>query len=131
MPKKKKISDSRLSGLWSKAVKIKYKRCPITGETDNLESHHAVPKGWQNRFPIRWEIRNGIPLRPDIHRRVTDGDLEIQRQLTDYLERRGDLEYLMSIRNMVKHDYLKHIKMTEDEYRYHTMKTLKEIVDNG
>lgn len=130
MAKKKKISDSRLSNLWSKAVKIKYGRCPITGETDDLQAHHIVPKGRQNRFALRWCLRNGVPLSHEAHRRLHDGDMYVQERLLEYVHERGDFEYLMSIKNMLKFDYLKSIKMSEDEYRYNLLVTLKEIVDN-
>lgn len=127
----KRISDSRLNNLWSKAAKVKYGRCAITGDSENLQSHHIIPKGRQNRFSIRWDIRNAALLRHDVHRRLHDGDLEVQEKLLEYVHERGDFEYLMEIKNMLKHDYLKYIKMTEDEYRYYLLKTLKEIVDKG
>ena len=130
--KKKKVSDARLSNLWSAAVKAKYKRCPITGATDGLQSHHIVAKGRQNRFCLRWDIANGVPLRPDVHRLFHDGDIDVQEKLIAYVTERGDRDYLMRLKNMLKREFLSvHVGMSEDEYRYNTMLELKKIIDES
>ena len=130
--KKKKVSDSMLSRLWSVAVKAKYKRCPVTGATEDLQSHHIVAKGRQNRFCLRWDIRNGVPLHPDVHRRLHDGDMDVQEKLIEYVTERGDKDYLMRLKNMMKHEFLSvHLGMSEDEYRLKTMAELKKIIDES
>jgi len=124
----RRISDSRLSRLWSHAVKVKYGRCPITGQTDGLQSHHIIPKGRQNRFCIRWNIRNGVPLSDAAHRMLHDGDIDVQKKLIEYVEDRGDKDYLMEIKNMLKHEFLQHIGMCESEYRKMLLDELKQII---
>lgn len=124
----KKISDSRLASLWSRAVIAKYKRCPITGAVDGLQAHHVIPKGRQRRFALRWDIRNGCPLSADAHRRLHDGDLSVIRKVIDYIERRGDLEYLQALKYKLKPDYLREIGLTEDEYRANIKKELEEAI---
>jgi len=126
--KKHSVSDSALSKLWSRAVKVKYRRCPITGMGEPLESHHIVAKGRQNRFALRWDIRNGVPLHPSAHRAIHDGDLDSQRKLIDYVSDRGDKDYLMSIKHMLKQDYLRSLGLTEDEYRVKVKEELESII---
>ena len=130
--KKKKVSDSMLSRLWSVAVKAKYKRCPVTGATEDLQSHHIVAKGRQNRFCLRWDIRNGVPLHTDAHRRLHDGDMDVQEKLIEYVTERGDRDYLMRLKYMMKHEFLTvHLGISEDEYRLKTMAELKRIIDES
>jgi hypothetical protein len=124
-------SDSRLSTLWSRAVIAKYKRCPVTGRTEGLQSHHVIPKGRQNRFSIRWNLRNGCPLAPEAHRALHDGDPVTVRKVLDYIERRGDLEYLSAIKNMMKHDFLSSIAMDEDEYRQSLKMEFEDEINRG
>lgn len=126
MAKKKSVSDSRLTQLWSKAVRARDKRCPITGETENLQAHHIIHKGRQRRFALRWDIRNGVALSHSAHRELHDGNLEIQRRIIQYVEDRGDLEYLESRRHLFKHDLLLSIGMSENEYRNHIKKELEK-----
>ena len=127
----KKPSDNKLKRLWSRAVIAKYKYCPITGERDNLQAHHIVPKGRQNRFALRWDIRNGVPLHPTAHRKIHDGDLVTQRKLLEYIDARGDTEYLMRMKSVLKHEFLnRHMQMTEDEYRQSTSKILEGIIND-
>ena len=128
MKKKHKISDSKLSTLWSHAVKAKYKRCPITGQVRPLESHHIVAKGRQNRFALRWDIRNGVPLHPTAHRAIHDGDLDAQRKLIDYVTHRGDKDYLMELKHKLKPDFLRDIGLTEEEYRAKIKAELEEAI---
>jgi len=126
---KKAVADSTLSKLWSRAVVAYYGSCPITGRSDGLHAHHIVGKGRQNRFSLRWDIRNGIPLAPEVHRAYHDGDLKIEKQILDYVEMRGDIEYLMSLKYMLKHEFLLHIGKTEDEYRLYLKKYLSSLIE--
>jgi len=119
------ISDSRLSTLWSKAVIAKYKHCPVTGRVDGLQAHHVIPKGRQNRFAIRWNLRNGCPLAPEAHRALHDGDPVVIRKVLDYVDRRGDLEYLSELKHVMKHEFLHGLGISEDEYRAAVKKELE------
>ena len=113
----KKITDSRLARLWSQAVVAKYGRCPITGMTDDLQAHHIIPKGRQNRFALRWDIRNGVPLHPTAHRALHDGDLTVIKKVMDYVADRGDMDYLMGLKYKLKDEYLKELGVSEDEFK--------------
>lgn len=129
MPKKKhSVSDNKLNTLWSKAVKAKYRRCPITGRCFDLQAHHIIAKGRQRRFPLRWDIRNGVPLSPDAHRALHDGDLVINQRLLAYVEERGDIEHLQRIKNLLKPDFLRGLGLTEDEYRLKLKAELIKII---
>jgi hypothetical protein len=132
MPKKKhSVSDNKLSTLWAKAVKAKYKRCPVSRRCFDLQAHHIIAKGRQRRFALRWDIRNGVPLSPDIHRGLHDGDLYINKAVLEYVERRGDLEHLQLAKNLLKQDFLKELGLTEDEYRLKLKAELIEIICEG
>lgn len=123
----KKITDSRLSTLWSRAVIAKYKRCPITGRTEGLQAHHVIPKGRQNRFALRWEIRNGCPLAPEAHRALHDGEPSVIRAVYDYMEERGDLEYITGLKHKLKDEFLADRGQTQEEYR----KEVKEGLESA
>lgn len=125
---KKSVSDSTLNRLWSKAVIAKYKRCPVSGDIDDLQAHHIVHKGRQNRFAIRWDIRNGVPLSPGVHRALHDSDIKVQKQILEYVEERGDIDYLIGLKHMLKHDFLAQLGMTENEYRIYVKNELTEII---
>jgi hypothetical protein len=125
---KKAVPDSTLSKLWSRAVVAYYGSCPITGRSDFLHAHHIVGKGRQNRFSSRWDIRNGVPLSPEAHRAYHDGDLTVSKKLLEYVESRGDVEHLMRLKNMLKHEFLLSIGKTEDEYRLYLKKYLTSLI---
>lgn len=125
---KKSISDTRLNTLWSDAVKALYKCDPLSGDVNNLHAHHVIGKGRQNRFSIRWDIRNGVPLSPENHRKLHDMDLKVTRALIDHIEKRGDLEYLQSLKNKLKHEFLKDLGLSENQYRMMVALNLKRII---
>jgi hypothetical protein len=130
--KRHKISDSRLTTLWSKAVKAKYKSCPITGYRDSLEAHHIIPNGRQKRFALRWDIRNGVPLSSEAHRLLHDGDLSVIKKLLAYVDERGDTEHLMYLKHMLKNEFLSiHLGLSEDEYRKKVKEELEEIINES
>ena len=126
----KKITSSRLNNLWSKAVKAKYRRCPFTGSTEDLQAHHIIPKGRQNRFALRWDIRNGVPLSAQAHRSIHDGDMDAQKKLIAYVEERGDKDYLMSLKHKLKYDFLKDLGLTEEEYKLMVKEQLETILED-
>ena len=128
MAKKKSVADSTLTSLWSKAVRARDKRCPITGATEELQSHHIINKGRQRRFALRWDIRNGLALSHWAHRELHDGNLEINERIVDYVRQRGDLEYLEERRHLFKHDLLLELGMSENEYRKYIKKELQKYV---
>lgn len=129
MPKKKhSVSDNKLNTLWSKAVKAKYHRCPITHRCFDLQAHHIIAKGRQRRFALRWDIRNGVPLSPDAHRALHDGDLVVNQRLLAYVEERGDIEHLQRVKNLLKPDFLRGLGLTEDEYRLKLKDELIKII---
>lgn len=129
MAKKKSVSDSRLTQLWSKAVRARDKRCPITGETENLQAHHIIHKGRQRRFALRWDIRNGVALSHTAHRELHDGNLDITERIIDYVRQRGDMEYLEARRHMFKHNLLLSLGMSENEYRKYIKKELEATIN--
>ena len=121
-------SNNRLGTLWSKAVKVKYKRCPLSGTTDDLQAHHIIAKGRQRRFSLRWDVRNGVPLSAAAHRAIHDGDLVANKKLLAYVAERGDEDYLQGLKNLLKPDFLKGKGLTEDEYRVKVAEELQEII---
>ena len=129
MSKKKSVSDSRLTTLWSRAVRARDGRCPITGETENLQAHHIINKGRQRRFALRWDIRNGIALSHYAHSELHNGNLEITERIIEHVRERGDLEYLEERRNMYKHELLLSMGMSENEYRNYIKKELENELD--
>lgn len=129
MAKKKSVSDATLTRLWSKAVRARDKRCPITGATEDLQAHHIIHKGRQRRFALRWDIRNGVALSQWAHRELHDGNLDITEQVIDYVRDRGDFEYLEERRNLYKHDLLLEMGMSENEYRKYIKKELEHELD--
>ena len=132
MPKKKhSVSDNKLNTLWSKAVKIKYHRCPISRRNYDLQAHHIIAKGRQRRFALRWDIRNGVPLSPEVHRALHDGDLTVNKAILDYVEQRGDFDHLQRSKNLLKVDFLRELGLTEDEYRLKLKSELIEIISEG
>lgn len=124
---RKSVSDSTLNKLWSKAVAIKYPFDPITGQ-EGTDSHHVIPKGRQNRFAIRWEIRNGVRLTSATHRKYHNNDLEVMKGLLNHIEQRGDTEYLLELKNKLKPDFLKELGLIENEYRLKLKKELTAII---
>jgi hypothetical protein len=122
-------SNNRLNDLWSKAVKARYKRCPLSGAVDDLQAHHIIAKGRQRRFSLRWDIRNGVPLSAQAHRAIHDGDLVANKRLLSYVEERGDEDYLQGLKNLLKPDFLKKKGLTEDEYRCKMAEELKAIIE--
>lgn len=131
MSKKKSVSDSRLTQLWSKAVRARDKRCPITGESEGLQAHHIIHKGRQRRFALRWDIRNGVALSHTAHRELHDGNLDITERIIDYVRNRGDMEYLEERRHMFKHDLLLSLGMSENEYRNYIKKELEKWINQN
>jgi hypothetical protein len=131
MGRKKAVADATLTRLWAKAVIAKYKRCPITGERARLQAHHIIYKGRQNRYAVRWDLRNGICLSPEAHRALHDGDIDTQKRLIEYVEERGDKEYLMRQKNKMKPDFLRELGLTDDEYRRKIKAELEEVIKDG
>lgn len=123
------IKDSTLNRLWSRAVKAKYGRCPVTGQTDGLEAHHVVLKGRNNRYALRWDIRNGVPLHATAHRALHDGDLTVLKTVLEHIKDRGDTDYLMSLKNVMKPDFLKELGLTDAEFREAKKKELQGLID--
>jgi len=128
MGKRKSVADATLTRLWAKAVIAKYKACPITGERERLQAHHIIYKGRQNRYAIRFDLRNGVPLSPEAHRALHDGDIDTQKKLIEYVEQRGDKEYLMRQKNKLKPDFLSELGLTDDEYRHKVKIELQEVI---
>jgi hypothetical protein len=129
MSKKKSVSDTTLTRLWSKAVRARDGRCPITGAYEDLQAHHVIHKGRQRRFALRWDVRNGVALSHTAHRELHDGNLQIIEKIIEYVRNRGDLEYLEERRSMYKHELLLSLGMSENEYRIHLKNELEELID--
>ena len=128
---KHSVSDNRLNTLWSRAVKAKYHRCPISNRNYDLQAHHIIAKGRQRRFALRWDIRNGVPLSPEAHRALHDGDLTVNKLLLEYVEQRGDFRHLQRTKNLLKPDFLGELGLTEDEYRLKLQHELIAIIEGG
>ena len=131
---KKSVSDSRLMALWRKAVLITWdyydplwpllhpgeKYQDKTGES--LQCHHFIPR---KHFCTRWDVKNGIPLTAESHAYAHTRVGEIA--LWDLI----DHEWLAERERRLKPDFLRHFKLTENEYRLMARDHLREIIKGG
>ena len=126
MPKKKhSVSDSRLMGLWRKAVLAYWNYTdPISGvcspSGEGLQCHHIVRR---RHYVLRWDYRNGIPLTVESHSLAHTG--------AGGARIRGlvDCEYLDRMEGVLKKDWLDTIEMSEDTWRLDVRDTLLQVIE--
>ena len=121
----KSVADSTLNALWRKAALAAWgyrdplsNHCDPTGET--LQCHHIIKR---RNFVTRWDWKNGVPLTVESHQWAHTG--AGHAKLWSLL----DSEYLEEMEKWLKPDYLRHIGLSENEFRIQLRDRLKAVID--
>ena len=121
----KTVSDSYLTQLWGRAVKMVMPYDFLTKAfSDTLEAHHVIRR---SKYVTRWDWRNGVSLSPESHRYAHANPLEFAELLR---KEYPYYDYLIKQSKILKPDYLKREGITDNEFRQKLKITLVSIINN-